>query len=78
MLEDTSTPQIALHIRPWVLIMPALFFRKVRVESASRILMYFSQMVSGMEANPSDIGNEDGDGNSDFDGGPHGDLVSQH
>ena len=27
-------------------------------------------------ANPSDIGNEDGDGNSDFDGGPHGDFVS--
>ena len=33
-------------------------------------------MVSGMESNPSDIGNEDGDGNSDFDGGPHGDFVS--
>ena len=29
-------------------------------------------------ANPSDIGNEDGDGNSDFDGGPHGDFVFQH
>ena len=56
------------------LIMPAQFFRKVRVESASRILMYFSQMASE-RSKSFDIGNEDGDGNSDFDGGPHGDLV---